>query len=223
MSTQEGIQRAEQRQLITWQQIKQYAPWGGLALAGLLLLGGLALHQLSVPLQVVILALFAISVVALRYDVVTCAVAIAVAILIDYYQLILLPLNGFPWVGLLMMLAVLTLIFLQRAPERPWAALLDLRWWALLVVLVALAVPRSASVIGGAIYLINVVIVALCAWAVGALVITDPRRLRLLVNLLALIAVLIALHSIIYSRTHVFLLQTPRNYAWLQSYYFFYM
>ena len=106
MSAQEGIQQAEQRYLINWRRVKGNAPLIGLAAALVLLLGGLALHQLSVPLQILILAIFAASVVALRYDVVTCAVAIAVAILFDYYQLIAMP-HGFPWVGLLMIGALL--------------------------------------------------------------------------------------------------------------------
>jgi O-antigen ligase len=189
----------------------------GLSLALVILLFGLLLERLSVPLEMVVLALFIGSIVALRQHIKTAGLVILLAIVIDYYQLIALP-HGFPWVALLTMVAALTFIFLERTAERPWSTLHDLPWWLALVVLVALAVPRSVSFFGGAIYFINIIVAAFVAWALGTLIIHDAQKLRLLVNLATGAALVIAIHTIIYGLTGVFVLDTPAHAAWLNYY-----
>ncbi len=195
-------------------------PFVGLGLAVVLALVSHLLPHLS-ALPILAVGVLLVSVVALRRDVLTLGVIAATGIIIDYYQLVAMP-KGFPFVALLMMVGLIVILWVERRDERPWLGLPDLPLWAVLLVLVALAIPRSVSLTVGAIYFLEVIVTAFCAWIVGTLVIGDGDRLRLLLNLLTVLGVVIAVHSILNVPFGIFLFDTPKHYAYLVQQHFFF-
>ena len=93
---------------------------------------------------------------------------------------------------------------------------------AALLVLVALAIPRSVSVKIGVVYFLGVIAAAFCAWILGTVVVADGKRLRLLLNVLTILGVFIALHSILSARFGIFLFDTPAHASYLRSQHYFY-
>lgn len=196
-------------------------PHAILAVAAVVLLGALATGKIGVVgVQIALLALILAWVLALRADVFTAAVIIFTQLLIDYYQLIAMP-KGFPFVSLLMTVILLALVCGTHWRERLRDALPELWIWAVFIVLIALAIPRSYDVKDAIIYALNIAVTACAAWLVGTLVITDRARLRQLVTWLTLIGTCIAVHTIIEARTGIFLLATPHLRTYLASENFF--
>lgn len=201
-----------------WSWVRDW-PWIGLLWVVVTLVLGVAFQALdSRPLQMALLGVAIICVVALRHDVFTAAFLIGVELLFDWYQLIPLP-HGFPFVYLIIAVALIGLIALARRAERPWAWLprVDLGLWAAFILLAALAMHRSLNHFIAQLYLIEVVVSAFVLWTLGTLVATEPSRVRRLFQWLSLLAALIAIHSIILGTTGVFLLDTPKLDAYLAS------
>ena len=194
-----------------------------LGVALVLLLGALAFGSLNASfVQVALLGLCILAMVFLRHDVFTAAAIAAIKIVFDWYQLIALP-HQFPWVSLLTSIALLAILFYERRAEQPWRVLtrLDLWLWGLLLLIVALAIPRSLNVKDGIVYFVNVVVTAFVLWTLGNVIATDRARVRQLVVWLSIIGALIGIHTIIEGRLGIFLFETPRAATYLASKDFF--
>jgi hypothetical protein len=222
MSSPRGRGSSQVQLALAWMRVQPRLSYIGFGVAAVLALAGRVLPRLATPLQILALVVLLVSVVALRRDVLTLGVIAATGIIIDYYQLIALP-KGFPFVALLTMLSLIAILWVERRAERPWLGLPDLPLWGILLVLVALAIPRSVSLTVGAIYFLEVIVAAFGAWILGTVVILDADRLRQLLTVLTVLGVFIAIHSLLNSPLGIFLFDTPKHHAYLATQHYFYL
>lgn len=195
----------------------RWLAWAGLGLVLLAVIAGVIFRaSLAAGVQEALLAIAVISVLALRRDVWSAAFLIGVMLLVDWYQIVPVP-HSLYVVALVGALALLALVWYSRRWARPWRSLRDVWLWALFVLLVAVEIPQSLNHLVAVIYWVQIAVTACVFWALGTMIAPETSRVRLLWSLLAALATLVAIHSIIQSTTGVFLLETAHQASYLAS------
>jgi O-antigen ligase len=186
--------------------------WPLLALPLALLLG-LVIGRYSATYAVAVIGCLAMVVIALlRFDALTVTALIALHLFADWYL-------GLHLVAITMALALLFAYYFGRNEERPWASL-RLPWLWLLF----LALTVYPAIHGGKLMLYDLasfypsnILGALLFFWLGSIVSRDGKALRLVFQLLAAFAALLAFHSIIESVTGTFFFQSAQSTAYLAS------
>lgn len=175
-------------------------------LAGALvgILGVIVVAAMFAVMSIVLVA----TLIATRQDEVVAALIALVAILMDYYPLLGNLSRYFPFGASVLALVLLSIMFLGRSKKRPWIVPSDLPLWGLLLVLSAPAIFASISLSEGANYYVRVIGNALLMYVVGTQIARDTAHLRRFLSGMAAVGTLIAVHTIIYAQTGVFLLAT---------------
>lgn len=191
-------------------------PWGQalviVALAAVCL-GLIARQKTTNPLAYLLLFVFTVGIILLRRDRAAAVLCVALLLWIDWYGLIkvnsVIPLT-LPAVGFFLVARALEgRIYLRPREWVPWARLPQWWLWALVPLLGALAFAHSPSRVDAAYYFLTVLCLAPLFWALGTQVARTTADLRALLNMLTVIGVIVALHSIVESAAHVFLFETP--------------
>jgi O-antigen ligase len=145
----------------------------------------------------------------LRQDELAIMVIIAVQIIVDWYL-------GLHIVSQLIAIVLLSLFFLARSPRYPWVKPRPLWLWVLFLIL-----PIPAVIQGDyrpndlAYYYPNIFLGALVMFWLGMLIARNKAHLRTLFQTLAILGVLLAIHTIIQVTTGRFLFNTPYIDAYL--------
>lgn len=166
--------------------------------------------------ELVLALLVLASIVALRRDVLTAVVAVALSMIVDWYQLVALPVK-FPVVSQVVAVAVIVLVFLLQSKEYPWIHVPRLWLWALLLALTIYPLLHSIDRNDAIKYLAGALTNALVMWILGIQIARSLNHVRQLLALLVGFGALLALHSIIQSMTGVFILATPAQLQHLAS------
>ena len=187
---------------------------GGALLAGVCLgvAGLFSTSLLAMALGVMVLMI----VIALRHDTFTAALIVGVAIMIDFYQLVGLPLRR-PVVAVVLTTVVLVVIFLAQSQARPWIHVPHVWLWAILLFLAAIEIPHGILLTESGTYYLLTFVNALLMFVLGIQIARSYAHLRTLVALLSGLAALIAVHAILYELTGKFLLETNREAVYLVS------
>ena len=202
-----------------------WLPYGGAIFAVLVvvvaLAGGLLLSTLGGYLGVTaLLALPALLALALlfllRQYVLLAGMTVVAAIFLDFYQLLGHPLHE-PVVALALALAVVAFLFLIQSEETPWVPLRHLWFWAALLFVAALAIPRGGSLSQTVSYYVTILATGLAMYALGTQITRSWSDLRWLLTLLTLVAAFIALHSIVEGMTGKFLFATANQTNYLTA------
>lgn len=172
--------------------------------------GYLSLIALSLGAAAVLLV-FALD----RVDL-TAIVLVGAALLIDWYQLVGLPLR-YPLVAPLLSVVAAAIVFLVQSPARPWIPMPRLWLWGILLALAAIPILRGVSISESIVYYVDVFLTPLFMYVLGTQWTCDVPRLRRLLDVFSAIAALVAAHTIVAGVTGVFLLATPRQAAYLIS------
>jgi O-antigen ligase len=153
-----------------------------------------------------------IIIVLLRQDEIAITMIIAVHLLVDWYL-------GLHLVALVMALALLFALYFGRSPRHPWVGIRSLWLWILFLLLTI-----YPAIYGGQYMLYDLVSYypsdifgAFLFFWLGCIIAKDTRALRRLLQCLAVLAALLALHTIIESRTGVFLFESSHLDAYLVS------
>jgi hypothetical protein len=181
------------------------------------LLFGAVLTRVSLStLEITLVAVGVLTVVALGQEELTAITIVAVTLVIDWYQILGTPLH-FPVVGVVMAAGVVVMMFLQQSAERRWVSVPNVGLWLLLLILAVVPMARGISLTEGVTYYLQVFLSPLLMATLGASIARDPGRIRRLFSLLSGLAGLLAAHTIIIALTGTFLLDTPRQSAYLSS------
>lgn len=205
------------------EMLRRVWPWVGLAVVALAaLVGFLGVHP-GMWGQDALLVLFLASVFALRRDVLSVVVLVALALVVDWYQLLPMPHTVYE-TALLGGIALVILICVAERKRRPWRTLRkrDLALWGIFLLLGLLAIPRGYNIpiapklllITSVQYILNTFLIAFVFWLLGVLIVREPTHLRQLFSLLAAFGALIGLHAIL-QEEGIFLLLTPQQAAFL--------
>jgi len=152
----------------------------------------------------------------LRRYVLLAGVTVVAAIFLDFYQALGRPLHE-PVVALALALAVVGFLFLIQSEETPWVPLRHLRFWAVLLVVAALAIPRGGSLSQTVSYYVTILATGLAMYALGTQITRSYSDLRWLLTLLTAVAAFIALHSIVQGVTGKFLFATAHQTDYLSA------
>lgn len=142
-----------------------------------------------------------------RQDVILAASLVVISVLLDWYELFW-PDHYFPLLTTALAGLLIGIRFLTQSPEHPWITIPQLRWWGGLLILGAVPILWSVSLLEGVQYYLNIFVNALLLCVVGMLVVRRIAHLRWLLSLIAAFGTLVAIHSLIYVRFNVFLLST---------------
>lgn len=203
-------------------------PWGQalvvVALAAVCL--GLTVRQKTTsPLAYLLLFVFTMGIILLRRDRAAAALCVALLLWIDWYGLIkvnsVIPLT-LPALGFFLAARALEgRIYLRPREWVPWGRLPQWWLWALVLLLGVLAFAHSPARVDAAYYFLTVLCLAPLFWALGTQVARTTADLRALLNMLTVIGVIVALHSIVESTAHVFLFETADHHKTVFRYGFF--
>jgi O-antigen ligase len=134
-------------------------------------------------------------IVLLRQDELAAAIAIAVHIYIDWYV-------GLRVVALLMVLMLLSVFFLARSRRYPWAEPRALWLWALLLALAIFpSIRGTLGLYDTLLYFPNVFFAALIFFWLGTVIARSTASVHRLFKMLAAVAALLAVHTLIEAKT----------------------
>lgn len=182
--------------------------WGFI---GILFVASIVLGTRGSAITLVALAIGALVIgylILLGQDVLVAGIIVGLGLFIDWFQLVAPPFR-LPVVGTSVAAGFLVINFLRQSPEHPWISVPHFRWWILLLVLALLPGIRGGLLQGGR-YYVTILLNALLLYMVGIQVAREIARIRQLFILLAGLASLIALHSVLQGETQSALL--PTNY-----------
>jgi O-antigen ligase len=149
--------------------------------------------------------LLAIVLILHQYELAVIGV-IGIHLYIDWYL-------GLTFVASILALFLLLLLFIVRHYQRQLAVPRALWLWVLFLALAIFQTTKAPSLLYGADYYLNVIFDALIMLWIGILIAQDYTHVRRFFQILSLIGILIALHTIIEATTGVFLFQSSRNAA----------
>jgi O-antigen ligase len=150
-------------------------------------------------------ALVMVITVLFRLDELTVTLILAVHLYADWFL-------GLHLVGILMALVLLIVYYFGRSADHPWVGPRPLWLWALFLTLTI-----YPAIYGGQLRLFDLatfypsnILGAFMMFWLGTVIVQDSLHLRRLLKLIAGLSTLLAIHTIIQSRTGVFLFGTPR-------------
>jgi O-antigen ligase len=161
----------------------------------------------SVTLQQwTILGFLIAAVFLLRRNEVTASLIIVAQIVLDWGQLLGIPLY-WPLISLVCAGLLLIVLFFSQSREHPWVRTPFFWLWVAILALglypAKLGLIHSQSIQ----YYIDIFLASMLMFIIGAQVSTDRHRLRTIASILAAFGAVIGLHSIIYTATGVFLFE----------------
>ena len=150
-------------------------------------------------------ALAMVLIVLLRLDELTVAIILAVHLYVDWFL-------GLHLIGILMALMLLFVYYFARSSDHPWVEPRLLWLWALFLVLTI-----YPAIYGGQLRLYDlatfypsIILGSFLMFWLGTLIVRDSVRLRRLLKFLALLGMLLAVHTIIQATTGIFLFGSQR-------------
>jgi O-antigen ligase len=194
-------------------QERFFSSWPLLVLSVIIaLLVGLSLGLQRASIDVVIIGgLFMAILVILRQDEIAVGVIIAVHLYIDWY----LALSG---VALIIVLALLLIFFFTQSSRYPWITPPASGLWGLFLILAIFpAIQGALTVHDTLIYYPNIVFGAFIIYWLGTVIARDTISIRRLFQVLTVLAVLIAIHTILQSITGKFLFGLPSVDAYIEG------
>jgi O-Antigen ligase len=178
---------------------------------------GIVLGQLASAFVLATPALLALVVLlTTRSDRLMAAILVVTVIFVDFYQAFGLPLHQ-PVVGVALALVLLAVLFLAQSEEVPWVSPRLVAFWALLLVLTALAIPRGGQIPQTIEYFVTIFGTGAVMYCVGTQVTRSYANLQLLLTFLMFLAMFIAVHTIIQGLTGRFLFETAAQAEYLVS------
>lgn len=171
------------------------------------------------PPSILLLAIFTVAlaiIVFLRHDEVTASVVIVMSVLIDWYQLVGAPLHA-AIITPVVAFTLVSILFLTQSSERPWISPPYWWLWGLLLLFAAPAILRGNRLSESITYYMNIFVNALLMCFLGMQVARDFCKIRRLLSLLSAFGTLVAIHSIIFARTGIFLFETSNEVSYLAS------
>lgn len=142
-------------------------------------------------------------------------ISIGTGVLVDWYELLPWPLGvRLPLTAGAIALAVVSFRFLTRSPRNPWVLPPLLGLWIMLMILAAPAIAAGALFSESLDYYLWFMIIPLLMYLMGMFIAEDLVQLRRLFSLLSGLGTLVAVHTLIYVWTGIFLLET----AYARSY-----
>jgi O-antigen ligase len=171
--------------------------------------GGVAISFLSVWGLLLLFLLLAGALLALlRWDEELAVGITVVALLVDWYQILPLPVL-FPAIATGLALATIALTFLAPSTERPWTDIPDWKLFVALLVLAIVPVVRGISLLGDLRYYVTVLFTPFLLYVLGVHAGLTVDRLRRLMSLLAAFGAIVGLHSIIQAKLGITLFASP--------------
>ena len=107
-------------------------------------------------------------------------------------------------------MGLLLVFFLIRSPERPWVRPQNLWLWIVFLLLALFPMVRGYTLRDGVYFYVNSLFNALLVFWLALLVAQDIASVRRLFKMLAIVATLLAIHTIIEARTGILLFRTAR-------------
>lgn len=192
---------------------------GLLMLAGLL--AGAALAALGSSLAVDVTAGIAFATVVVVLIVLdqlelVATIIVAVSLFIDWYQLFGKPLR-IALAATVLSLLLVVFLFLSQSASRPWVTVPHIFAWILFLVLSTYATLRWVDAQDSVTYYTGVIVNAFGMFVIGVQIARDERNVARLMNLLAGLGTIVAVHTILYVRLGIFLFATPTLQAYLES------
>ncbi|MDQ2902920.1 MAG: O-antigen ligase family protein [Chloroflexota bacterium] len=180
-------------------------PVTGLCIGGVL--GRLSLYTLGAAIGITIMLLLLV----LRQDVVAATLIIVTHIYVDWYL-------GSLVAAQVMTFLMLLVYFMARSPRHPWAEPRALWLWVLFLFLgIDPAIQGASRLYDIAFYYPNLIGGALLMFWLGTVIAKDVRHLRTFFQCLALLAALLAIHTIIQTMTGKVIFGSPRFDAYIAS------
>lgn len=141
---------------------------------------------------------------------------VVAAILIDWYRL---PGANFqlPIVALTMGLIFILVQFWTQSREVPWTPVAMLPVWLLWLVVAIPAILTSVYLIESVRYWLDVMLTAFVMYLVGTQIAANRAHLVRFLNLLTSFGVLMAIHTLIFVKTGIFILSTSRLTTYLSD------
>ncbi len=159
------------------------------------------------------LGLFAIFIILiLRQNELAVTCVLATQVIVDWYI-------NLHVVSVVLAAVLLSIFFLARSPKYPWIEPHALWLWALYLILTVYpAIHGALTLYDAGFYYPNIVFGAFVMCWLGRVVIRNITSLRRLFDMIAILACLFALHTIIEAVTGKFLFSTSRNDLFLMQY-----
>jgi O-antigen ligase len=191
------------------------------------LLGGIVIALVGLTYTLIALVALAALIVlpvllSLRIDEAVAVVILAINLLIDWYQLVdatqllKLPIH-ISVVSTGIALVLVGVIYFGRPDRNPWITVPYLALWLIVLVIALVPMIQGQTLTGAVKYYINVFLNGALMYVVGTQIGVDPERFRRLIALLAGFGAMVALHTVIYVKTGVFLLATHVLNDYLQT------
>jgi O-antigen ligase len=149
-------------------------------------------------------------VIALRKDELTAVLIIAVHLYVDWYL-------GLKFVGLALTVVLLTVLFLSRSPQQIWA-IPRTRWlWLLFLCLAIFPALHGYTLSEGFTYYVTVFLAAFLFFWSGLVIAQNITSVRRFLKLLAALSAILALHTLIQSKTGFVLLASANVTQYLEQ------
>lgn len=141
-------------------------------------------------------------IIAFRQDELGAAFILAIHLNVDWYL-------GLRVVSLVLTLLLLCFYYVFRSPQRPWVMPRSLWLWFLFLGLSIIPAVRGATDLYDTLfYYPNLILGALLMFWLGTIIARNPASIRLFFRIFSFYSMLIAIHTIIQSRTGIFLFGT---------------
>ncbi|MBJ7600959.1 MAG: hypothetical protein DLM67_14925 [Candidatus Nephthysia bennettiae] len=191
------------------------------------LLGGIVIALVGLTYTLIALVALAALIVlplllSLRIDEAMAVVILVINLLIDWYQLVdatqllKLPIH-ISVVSTGIALVLIGVMYFARPDRNPWITVPYLGLWLIVLILALYPMIQGQTLTGAVKYYINVFVNGALIYVVGTQIGADPERFRRLIALLAGFGALVAVHTVIYVKTGVFLLATHVLNDYLQT------
>ena len=194
-----------------WGKVPVSALFAIIAITVELLVGGMLGRLSPYALGAVIGSMMMILITILRKDVLSAGFVVLIHIYVDWYLGLLLAAQ-------LITLLLLVVFFLARSPEHPWVEPRALWLWFLFLFLgIYPAIQGATRLYDTGFYYPNIVAGALLTFWLGTVIAKDVLSVRRFFQILAILAALLAIHTIIQALTGKVVFGSPRFDAYIAS------
>lgn len=194
-----------------WGKVPISALFAIMAITIELLVGGMLGRLSSYALGAIIGSMMMILITILRKDVLAAGFVVLIHIYVDWYVGLLLAAQ-------LVTLLLLVVFFLARSPEHPWVEPRALWMWFLFLLLgIYPAIQGATRLYDTGFYYPNIVAGALLTFWLGTVIAKDVLSVRRFFQILAILAALLAIHTIIQALTGKVVFGSSRFDAYIAS------
>ncbi|MGZ3663138.1 MAG: O-antigen ligase family protein [Ktedonobacterales bacterium] len=155
-------------------------------------------------------------------DALVATISIGMGLLVDWYEFLPWPLGvRLPVAAGVVALAAVSYRFLTRSSKRQWAMPPLFALWLILAIIAAPAIPEGDLLSESIDYYLWFMIIPVLMYMLGMFIAEDTVQFRRLFTLLSTLGTLVALHTLLYVWTGVFILETAYARSNLQTHYNF--